>query len=97
MDKRDSEAGHASKTAQRGLWRLMLKLPALRGRLQILAARSRQFDDLFEAYEEASHALERFQREGKGNRLVEEYEAVCRDIEADIIQHILQSGSDVSN
>ena len=63
MDKRDSDAGHASKTAQRGLWRLMLKLPALRGRLQILAARSRQFDDLFEAYEEASHALERFQRE----------------------------------
>ncbi|MDK4700899.1 MULTISPECIES: hypothetical protein [unclassified Rhizobium] len=97
MDKRGSEAGHASKTAQRGLWRLMLKLPALRGRLQILAAQSRRLDDLFEAYEEASLALERFQREGKGNRLVVEYEAVCRDIEADIIQHILQSGSDASD
>ncbi|WP_349962395.1 hypothetical protein [Rhizobium sp. ZPR3] len=69
----------------------------MRGRLQILAARSRQFDDLFEAYEEASHALERFQREGKGSRLVEEYEVVCRDIEADVIQHILQAGPDVSD
>ncbi|TXI11962.1 MAG: hypothetical protein E6Q76_01750 [Rhizobium sp.] len=95
MDRRSGEAGHTSKAAQRGLWRLMLKLPAVRGKLQILAARSGQLDDLFEAYEEASHALERFRREDRGSRLVEEYETVCRDIEADIIQHILQSGSGV--
>lgn len=73
----------------------MLRLPALRGRLQILAVRSRRLDDLFEAYEEASLALERFQKDGggSGGPLVEEYEAVCRDIEADVIQFILQSGS----
>lgn len=93
MDRRGGEAGKTSKAAQRGLWRLMLKLPALRGRLQILAVRSRRLDDLFEAYEEASLALERFQKDGGGGPLVEEYEAVCRDIEADVIQFILQSGS----
>lgn len=81
-----------TETAQRGLWRLMLKLPAVRGRLQILATKSRSLDDLFEAYEEASLALERLIRQPGDEHcpMVLEYETICAEIESDIIQYVLE-------
>lgn len=66
-----------------------MKLPAVRGQLQILAARSRKLDDLFEAYDDAASALDRFQR-SNDTQLVAEYHRVCCEIEADIIQHVLR-------
>lgn len=83
---------NATETAQRGLWRLMLKLPAIRGRLQLLASKSRSLNDLFEAYEEASLALERLMRQ-RGDEhcpMVTEYKTICAEIESDIIQYVLE-------
>ncbi len=89
---------NGKETAQRGLWRLMLKLPAIRGKLQILAAKSRSLNELFEAYEEASLALERLMRLPGDEHcpMVAEYETICAEIESDIIQYVLEHRSDVS-
>jgi hypothetical protein len=79
---------------QRGLWRLMLKLPALRGRLQVLAAKSESLGSLCEAYEDASVTLDRL-RNAPGDvncPMVREYEILCAEIEADVIQYCLQRG-----
>ncbi|QFY63414.1 hypothetical protein FZ934_24430 (plasmid) [Rhizobium grahamii] len=84
-------AKNGSKEAQRGLWRLMLKLPAIRGRLQVIAATSSRLNGAFEAYEEACVALERFKRERDRDScpLVEEYEALCTEIESDVLAAVL--------
>lgn len=83
-----------STAAQRGLWRLLIKLPAVRGRLQLIAARSSKLNDIFEAYEEANSALERYykNRDGSDCVLIEEYEALCSEIEADILRLVLEDG-----
>ncbi len=78
--------------AQRGLWRLMLKLPSIRGELQILAARNHALDDLCEAYEDASVTLERI-RKKPGNTdcpLVREYETICAEIETEVIKYCVE-------
>lgn len=92
MDKRSGTEWKGSGAAQKGLWRLMLKLPAIRGKLQILAAQSSSLNDLCEAYEEASVTLERMIRERSQKHcpLVEEYETVCSEIESDVIRYVLQ-------
>ncbi|MDM9623017.1 hypothetical protein A6U87_07370 [Rhizobium sp. AC44/96] len=85
-------ARNGSKEAQRGLWRLLLKLPSIRGRLQIIAARSSHLNELFEAYEEANVALGRFQKERDREScpLIEEYEALCAEIESDVLRLVLE-------
>lgn len=88
MSRKDEVAGHGNEVAQRGLWRLMVKLPALRGRLQILYAHSREFDEIFEAYDAAASTVELYRREGSD--LLREYEATCLEIEADIIRFVLE-------
>jgi hypothetical protein len=72
--------------AQRGLRRLMLKLPSKRPQLQALAVSSLVIRDLFEAYDEACIALECFRL--ANSSLVEEYEALCAELEADIMRDI---------
>lgn len=88
MSRENGATGTTSDPARRGLWRLMLKLPALRGQLQIIAARTRELDELFEAYEMAASALEGFRKDMNHVR-IQEYESLCSAIEEDIIQHIL--------
>lgn len=66
----------------------------MRGRLQLVAARSSALDELFEAYDVASVALERFQKE-KNCPQVLEYEVVCTDIENELIEHLLNVRFDV--
>lgn len=85
-------SGNGAAAAKRGLWRLMLKLPAIRGRLQLLAARASSLDDLCEAYEEASVALARMSRDRDREDcpLIDEYENVCAEIESDVIDHVLK-------
>lgn len=79
-----------SETAhdRRGLLRLMLKMPALRGTLQILSATNSDLLGLCGAYEDASTALERLRKErGNANRAaIAEYEELCTDLETDIIR-----------
>ncbi len=92
MEKRSGTDRNGSGIAQRGLWRLMLKLPAMRGRLQLLAAKPSSLDDLFEAYDEACATVERMSRDRSREDcpLLEEYETVCAEIEADVIDYILK-------
>jgi len=59
----------------------MMKVPAIRGRLKITVARSSHRTAMFEAYDEAYGALQRFFKDGDRDScpLIEEYEAPCVD------------------
>ncbi|WP_292679561.1 hypothetical protein [Mesorhizobium sp.] len=66
----------------------MLKMPALRGRLQILSATDPDLLSLCGAFEDASSMLERL-RMKKGNMnhaAIAEYEELCVELENDIIR-----------
>lgn len=91
MSDAEEPASTSSRKAQRGLWRLMLKLPAIRGRLQVIAAQSPHLNGMFEAYEEAYVTLQRFQKERDRNDcpLIEEYETLCSEIESDVLSIVL--------
>lgn len=95
---RPSDSG-SSDRARQGLWRLMLKLPAMRGRLQILAAQSLVLNELCEAYEDASLALERLsiQRDLASAERLTEYRTLCTDIETDVVHLVLQQSRNEPN
>jgi len=73
--------------SHQGLVKLMLKMPALRGRLQILSRRNPDVLDLCAAFGEASVTLERLLRENSPLEWekIEEYRSICNEIESDII------------
>ena len=72
---------------RRGLVKLMLKMPALRGRLQILSATNAGVFSLCGAFEEASSTLDRLRKERTlvEPSVIHEYETLCEDIEREII------------
>jgi hypothetical protein len=75
----------------------MLKLPALRGRLQILAAKTEAIPNLCEAYEDASVTLQRL-RAAPGDAncpMVKEYENICSEIETEVIEYCLSHKTSV--
>ncbi|KQS84470.1 MULTISPECIES: hypothetical protein [unclassified Rhizobium] len=84
----DSSAMSPTGAGQRGLHRLMLKLPAMRGKLQGLAAGRSPPIDLFEAYEDACVTLHMLHRRPAETdyTLLREYETICLEIEAEIIE-----------
>ena len=72
---------------RRGLMKLMLRMPALRGQLQILAARDEHFLNLCGAFEEALitlDALKAKRMDDETPRIVE-YERLCLEIESEVI------------
>lgn len=73
---------------RRGLIKLMLKMPALRGHLQVLGARDADFLSLCGAFEEASVTLDRLRKERRqqNNDTIEEYENICLEIEREIME-----------
>jgi len=73
---------------RRGLIRLMLKMPVLRGRLQIVCATKPNVFSLCGAYEEASAMLDRLRKDGAkaSPDVVAEYEELCTELENDIIR-----------
>jgi hypothetical protein len=73
--------------SRRGLIKLMLRMPALRGQLQILAAQDGHFLDLCGAFEEASETLEalKAKHRDRSDASVAEYERICAEIEDEII------------
>jgi hypothetical protein len=73
---------------RRGLVKLMLKMPALRGRLQILSASNPGAFSLCGAFEEASSTLDRLRKEKSpvDQAVVREYEVLCTEIEEEIIE-----------
>ncbi|WP_245503868.1 hypothetical protein [Rhizobium laguerreae] len=70
----------------------MLKLPSMRGQLQILAAKPSSLADLCEAYEDASSMRDALQRQGADAdlSLLKEYDQICVDIETDVITYCLR-------
>lgn len=97
MVKHDDTAIGGSALARKGLWRLMLKLPAMRGRLQIIAAKSAALRELCEAYEEASVTAERLSRQDApvNPALLSEYRTICSEIENEVVQLVLEQSKAV--
>jgi hypothetical protein len=78
--------GYEARISQ-GLLKLMMRLPALRGELQIIHGHDTTLKDLAEAYEEASRTLAELRGDpGCDRRLLREYETVCADIESDVVK-----------
>lgn len=78
-------------TAQKGLWKLMLKLPALRGQLQILSARNTSLLALCDAFYDASSTLDTLRRDPSvDNAIIREYETLCSEIEGEVIEICLR-------
>ena len=73
---------------RRGLAKLMLRMPALRGRLQILSATNAGVFSLCGAFEEATSTLDRLRKEKSRveRSVIREYETLCEDIEREIIE-----------
>lgn len=73
--------------ARRGLLKLMLRLPALRGQLQVLCASDASVLGLCGAFDDASTTLERLRknRSDQDADAILEYETICFEIETDII------------
>jgi hypothetical protein len=73
-------------SAQRGLWKLMLKLPALRGQLQMESAKNKALMGLCDAFDDATTALDQLNRDPRSNaELIKEYETICSEIESEVI------------
>ena len=73
---------------RRGLMRLMLKVPALRDKLQRLTASNADLFSLCGAFEDASSTLDQL-RCGKSqasSTVITEYEQLCAEIEREIVE-----------
>lgn len=88
-----SEGRHGNTSSkgasQRGLLKLLLKLPSVRGRLQMIAAKPSSLHFLFEAYDAATDMLERLERNGADASDLMEYRTICQEIETDVIRYCL--------
>jgi hypothetical protein len=74
-------------SAQRGLWKLMLKLPAMRGKLQIFSAQNQDILGLCEAFEQAYGMLDGLRKAPAPDlKLMLEYENLCSDIENEVVE-----------
>jgi hypothetical protein len=73
---------------RRGLVKLMLRLPALRGQLQIVSAKNPCMFSLCGAFEDASSTLDRLRKEktGENQSVIREYETLCVELEREIIE-----------
>lgn len=73
---------------RRGLVKLMLRLPALRGKLQIATATNAELFNLCGAFDDASSTLERLRKEktAANQAIIVEYETLCEDIEHEVIE-----------
>ena len=75
-----------SEPKQRGLLKLMLKLPVIRGQLQLLSTRNASLESLCEAYDDATSMLDRQRgRQPPDTAVLAEYESICREIEEEVI------------
>lgn len=76
----------------------MLKLPALRGQLQLLTAKNMPLASLCEAYDEADAMLDRQRRrDPQDTSMVSEYELICLEIEEEVISICLANADNKSN
>jgi len=73
---------------RRGLMKLMLRMPALRGKLQLTSVTNPDMLSLCGAFEDASTMLERLRKERSPNNTsaITEYEILCEELEQEIIE-----------
>ncbi|KQV27305.1 hypothetical protein ASC96_16000 [Rhizobium sp. Root1204] len=77
----------STDTAQKGLWKLMLRLPALRGQLQILSVRNTSLLSLCDAFQDASSTLDSLRKyPNADSAIIREYEILCSEIESEVIE-----------
>ncbi|MBX5222252.1 hypothetical protein HJC02_15515 [Rhizobium sp. NLR4a] len=71
---------------ERGRRKLMLRLPDVRHRLADVT--SETLGEMFEAYDLAVDALDRFRNERpREDTLITEYEQLCREIEQEVVAY----------
>lgn len=64
----------------------MLKLPALRGQLQMESAKNKALMGLCDAFDDATTALDQLNRDPRSNaELIKEYATICSEIESEVI------------
>ena len=85
----------SAATDRLGLLKLMLKMPALRGQLQVFSARDAGLLSLCGAFGDASDTLERLRLADpeKNREIILEYEKLCAEIEEDVIQACLSKNA----
>lgn len=92
MGPGSSDGRSPEGAAKRGLWRLMLKLPAVRATMQALEGKSAALTGLFEAYEDTCATLDRLLRnpDTSDPAMIAEYRTICSEIEADVLRYCLE-------
>ena len=85
----------ASQLGRRGLARLALRRPGLRGRLVTFDDPSGEFEALCSAYEEACCALEGWRQSSAeyADLRVAEYQQLVADLESDLMQSVTSTAS----
>jgi len=82
----DSGRKMVGRKGYEGVMKLMVKLPLLRGELQLLYRNDDTMRELSEAYQDATEMLSTLRGNPTSDRaLIAEYEAVCVDIETDVV------------
>ena len=90
MVRKESVAHITRQTAEQGLARLMMRLPATRGTIRVAAASQPHFYELCGAYGEACAVLDRMRRDRSADpAIITEYEIICAEIEVDVIRILL--------
>lgn len=90
MVRRESVAPIAGHAAEQGLARLMMRLPATRATIRAAAADDPDLHELCGAYGEACAVLDRMRRDASADpAIVSEYEIICEEIEAEVLQILL--------
>lgn len=82
----------SARATQRGLLKLMLKLPSIRGVFQTTSARNDMLSSLCAAYDEARSMLDSLRNTAPLNSAnIMEYNMLCSDLESEIIAFCLIS------
>lgn len=75
--------------------KLMIRLPALRGELQVIHGHDDTLRELAAAYEDATQMLATLRTNSAADRgLVREYEAICSGLEEEIVGRCIDWRSD---
>ncbi|TNM64777.1 hypothetical protein [Aliirhizobium smilacinae] len=77
--------------AQKGLLKLMMKLPSVREQLQTIVRQRSTFSELLSAYGEATAMLDRLERgRERDEAMILEYRTICAEIENDVMTECLK-------
>jgi len=90
MVRNESAPHFTRQIAEKGLARLMMRLPATRATIRAAAASQPHLYELCGAYGEACAVLDRMRKDTSANpSIVTEYEIICAEIEIDVMRILL--------